>query len=370
MRALVLAAGLGTRLRPLSDVRAKPAIPVAGEPMIRRIVAWLVGHGVAEIVVNLHALPHTVTAVLGDGSDLSAHVRYSWEQPHVLGSAGGPRHALSMLGDDPFLLVNGDTLTDLDIAPLVRAHHDGAALVTLALVANREPHRYGGVRTNAQHAVTGFVPRGAAAEGSGHFVGVQVVSPEVFRSLPDGRPRNSIGDVYDTLLAARPGAIAGYVTEHTAFWDIGTPSDYVRTTAACLRAEHAGGRADQTRAQTAQAGEAGRAGWAGQQGRTAPAGQAGPAGWVDGPDRQVAPEARQVWPHIAIVAGRHVRLAATADVRDSILWDDVTIGDGCRVHRCVVTDRVRVPPHAEYHDAILVAAPDGSPLAFPLEMRP
>ena len=85
--ALVLAAGLGTRLRPLTDVCAKPAIPVAGEPIIRRIAGWLAAHGVNDLVVNLHHLPHTVTAVLGDGSDLAVRVRYSWEQPRILGSA-------------------------------------------------------------------------------------------------------------------------------------------------------------------------------------------------------------------------------------------------------------------------------------------
>jgi NDP-sugar pyrophosphorylase family protein len=84
----------------------------------------------------------------------------------------------------------------------------------------------------------------------------------------------------------------------------------------------------------------------------------------------VAPDVREAWPDIGTVVGRHVRLAPTADVQNSILWDDVTIGDGCGVHRCIVTDRVRVPPLARYHDAILVAAPDGSPLAFPLEVRP
>ena len=111
--ALVLTAGLGTRLRPLTLVRAKPAIPVAGEPLVRRIVRWLAANGVTDVVLNLHYLPATLTAVVGDGSDLGARVRYSWEQPQVLGSAGGPRQALPILGADAFLIVNGDTLSEL-----------------------------------------------------------------------------------------------------------------------------------------------------------------------------------------------------------------------------------------------------------------
>src|SRR5579872_7172843 len=112
--ALVLAAGLGLRLRPLTLVRAKPAIPLAGEPLIRRILRWLASHQVTDIVVNLHHLPETITAVVGDGSDVAVAVRYSWEQPRVLGSAGGPACALPPLGRS-FFIVNGDTLSDLDL---------------------------------------------------------------------------------------------------------------------------------------------------------------------------------------------------------------------------------------------------------------
>ena len=190
MPALVLAAGLGTRLRPLTDSCAKPAIPLAGEPIIRRIVRWLANHDVRDLVVNLHYLPQTVTGVLGDGSDLSVRIRYSWEQPRILGSAGGPRHALDILGDDTFIIVNGDTLTDLNLGALLHAHRTSGALVTMALVPNREPDKYGGVVLDSDDAVTGFVPRGAAAAGSRHFIGVQVVSrigvPRCCRRRPAG----------------------------------------------------------------------------------------------------------------------------------------------------------------------------------------
>src|SRR4051812_36989828 len=88
--ALVLTAGLGTRLHPLTYVRAKAAVPVNGETLARRAVRWLAGHGVHDLVLNLHHLPATIAASVGGGCDLGARVRYSWEDP-VLGSAGGPR---------------------------------------------------------------------------------------------------------------------------------------------------------------------------------------------------------------------------------------------------------------------------------------
>jgi mannose-1-phosphate guanylyltransferase len=231
MRALVLAAGLGTRLRPLTDACAKPALPVAGEPIVRRIVGWLSANGVAEAVVNLHYLPHTITAVLGDGSDLGVRVRYSWEQPRILGSAGGPRQALDIVGADTFAIVNGDTLTDLNLRRLADVHAGSGALVTLALVPNREPEKYGGVTLDEAGAVTGFVRRGAPARGSLHFIGAQIVEAETFRGVPAGAPAASIGGVYDDLIARRPGSIRGIVGD-AAFWDIGTPEDYATTSAA------------------------------------------------------------------------------------------------------------------------------------------
>ena len=97
-RALVLTAGLGTRLEPLTYLRAKAAVPVNGDALARRVIRWLVGEGVRDLVLNLHHLPASITAFVGDGSDLGARVRYSWENP-VLGSAGGPRHALPLLID-------------------------------------------------------------------------------------------------------------------------------------------------------------------------------------------------------------------------------------------------------------------------------
>ena len=112
--ALLLTAGLGTRLRPLTLVRAKPAIPVAGVPMVHRIMPLgCAAAGVTDVVLNLHHLPESIAAVVGDGSDLGVRARYSWEQPRVLGSAGGPRQALDILGAETFVIVNGDTLTDV-----------------------------------------------------------------------------------------------------------------------------------------------------------------------------------------------------------------------------------------------------------------
>jgi NDP-sugar pyrophosphorylase family protein len=206
-------------------------MPIGGEPLIRRILQWLAHEHVDDIVVNLHYLPHTIAAVVGDGSDLGVRVRYSWEQPVILGSAGGPRRAAPILGARSFFVVNGDTLTDLALAPLARDHESSGALVTIALIPNREPDRYGGACLDEFGRVTGFVPRGPSAAGSYHVIGVQAARAEAFAGLKDGEPANSVRGIYEQLIAANLGSIRGFVCE-ARFWDIGTVDDYAATDAA------------------------------------------------------------------------------------------------------------------------------------------
>jgi mannose-1-phosphate guanylyltransferase len=298
----VLAAGLGMRLRPLTLARAKPAIPLAGEPLIRRILRWLASHQVTDIVVNLHHLPQTIAAVVGDGSDLSLAVRYSWEQPRVLGSAGGPAHALPLMGAGRFFIVNGDTLTDVDLARLAAAHQKSGARITLALVPNRQPQRYGGVRVDGNGRVIGFVPRGSGTE-SFHFVGVQLVEGDVFRSLPPQQPASTVGGVYDDLIRAEPAAISTFVCD-AEFWDVGTEADYWMTSQAFMRAEHLGD----------------------------------------------------------MVQGRNVRVAASARVTRSILWDDVDVEEHATVDECIVADGVKVVAGSSYRRMVLVSPKNGDSL--------
>jgi mannose-1-phosphate guanylyltransferase len=292
--ALVLTAGLGTRLRPLTDVRAKPAIPVAGEPMIRRIISWLAAHGVTDLVLNLHHRPETLTAVVGDGADLSVRVRYSWE-PRILGSAGGPRQALPLVAADPFLIVNGDTIADVDLAMLSVAHDTSNAIVTLALVPNHEFRRYGGVLLDPEGRITGFVNRGPSAEGSYHYIGVQVVQAAAFDAVPQGEAARSIGGVYDTLMRQQPGSVRGFVSD-AEFWDVGTIEDYWRTsTALAIRSDMAD-----------------------------------------------------------LGVGRGCHVDRSARIARSILWDDVHVGAEAVIEDCILTDGVHVEAGAVHRGEILI----------------
>jgi mannose-1-phosphate guanylyltransferase len=314
--ALVLTAGLATRLRPLSLVRAKAALPVAGDPLIRHILRWLAGGGVTDAVLNLHHLAHTITGILGDGTD-GVRVRYSWEVP-VLGSAGGPRHALPLLGASPFLIVNGDTLTNVDIGSLVANHRQSGALVTMAVVPNVEPEKYGGVVVESDGTVTGFAKRRSrtskvrAAEQTHHFVGVQVAEAEAFVSLPDNVPSESVAERYPALIAAQRGSVRAFVTS-AEFFDIGTPRDYLSTSLFLgIRDSGFGIR------------------------------HANSVSHVESESRIPNPESRFPIPESRFLGAR-TRIASDARIEDSVLWDDVQVEANARLRRCIVTDGVRVP---------------------------
>lgn len=228
--ALVLAAGLATRLQPLSLVRAKAALPVAGDALIARILRRLHAAGIRRVVINLHHLAASITRIVGDGSSFGLSIRYSWE-PEVLGSAGGPARAIPLLESDRFLIVNGDTLTDIDLSALVARHVDTNAQVTMAVVDG--DRRYNGVIADDTGVVRGF----GKSERASHFIGIQAVNAAVFAGIdPDARSETVHG-FYPAVIATRPGAIRTFHVREE-FFDIGSPSVYLATARALAAREH------------------------------------------------------------------------------------------------------------------------------------
>ena len=224
---LLLTAGLGTRLDPLTRLVAKPAMPLDEQDARRArpdrsATLRASATSCSTFITGLPASRRlSVTA-----RHLGLPARYSWEQP-LLGSAGGPRHALGLLTTDPFLIVNGDTLCDVDIRAMLSHHASSGAVVTMAVVPNPAPDHYNGVALGDRDEVTAFVPRGQA-EGTWHFVGFQIAEASVFQGLTDGVPTETVAGIYRELVAARPGALRGFRLD-TPFLDVGTPRDYLDT---------------------------------------------------------------------------------------------------------------------------------------------
>lgn len=291
---MVLAAGEGVRLRPLTYLRAKPVVPVLNRPLLHFTLERLARAGVTEAVVNLHHLPRTVRRALGDGRRFGLRLRFSHE-PELLGTGGGPRRARRWLGDAPVLLVNGDVWFDFDLATLVARHHAAGAVATLGLRPNPDPRRYSPVVSARDGRILSIAGCPAAQRGMvSLFTGVHVLDPALLERLPAG-PSDSVRDLYLPLLA-RGERLHG-VRLRGAWYDLGRPELYRRAQLALLRRRERSG--------------------------------------------------------VLIAPG--ARVHATARVRASVIGPGCSVGAGARIAGSVLWDRVRVGPRAHVRGAVLAS---------------
>ena len=288
--AIILAAGFGRRLAPLTSQRAKPAVPVAGTALILRLLTWLKREGIRSVVINLHHRPETITRLVGHGDRMGLIVRYSWE-PTLLGSAGGPRQALPLLGSR-FFIVNGDTLVDFPLEDLHTAHERNGALVTLAVQPNPSPARYGGAIVDRLGRISGFARAGHPT--AQHFVGVQIAESSAFRHLRIGHYAATIGGFYDKLAAQQSDAIQAHQVT-TQFYDVGTPDIYLKTSLK-LAAEEG---------------------------------------------------------HVELPIGESSIVHATASLTRTAVWDRVTVGEQCQLRDCIIGDGVKIEPGTQLDGQII-----------------
>lgn len=225
MRAMVLAAGLGTRLRPLTNDRPKALVDVGGRPLIAYNLALLRHFGITDVVVNLHYHGAALRAALGDGTDWGLRIVYSPEDP-LLDTGGGIRHAQALLGDGDFLVLNSDTIVDLPLDQLIARHRATRAAATLVLRRDPAQARYGEIEIDADGRIRRFLGTPAAVIQpltAYMFAGVHVVSPEAFRFMPAGGAFSMTHDTYPAMLAA---GVALYGHPFAGFWRvIDTPAD-------------------------------------------------------------------------------------------------------------------------------------------------
>lgn len=224
MKALILAAGEGTRLRPLTADRPKPMLPVGGVPLLERIVLLLKRCGVTDIAINLHYRPWTIVHHLGQGQRWGVHIHYSFEE-ELLGSAGAAKR-LEWYLNESFVVYYGDVYTEMDLSGLAAAHRGGGALVTMALYAVDNPTECGIVELDDQSRVLRFVEKPAPDQVFSRLAnaGIFVVEPEVLSGLPVGRCLDFGHDVFPQMLASGQ-TIAGYPITETLI-DIGTLESY------------------------------------------------------------------------------------------------------------------------------------------------
>ena len=332
MQAVVLAGGLGTRLRPLTETIPKQLLPVGGVPVIERVLAHLASHGVDRAVLSMGHLPDPFLAAYPARRIAGVEVSFAIE-PTALGTAGAIRYAGIEGGiDDTFLAVNGDVLTDLDVSALIAAHEAAGAEGTIALTPVEDPSAYGVVVTDATALVTAFVekPPASTAPSKDVNAGTYVLEPTFFDRVSSGVAVSIEREVFPAMVEDR----CLYAIVDTSYWlDAGTVSTYLRANTDVV---------DGLRAASS------------------------PLELVDGSLQlgvaNVAPSASV---HRSVV-GRDAAIGVGATVDGSVLMDGATIGAGATVRDSVVGPGASVGAGAVLVGNCLVAAsarvPDGARL--------
>ena len=244
MRAMILAAGLGTRLRPLTYVMPKPVAPVLNRPIVAWIADLLARDGFSEIVTNLSYMPERIREVLGDGSDFGLRISYS-EEPEPLGTAGGVGKVRDFLGEtDSFLIISGDALTDIDLGAMRAAHEanvERGAIGTLAAKRVEDTTQFGVSITDAEGRISGFQEKPQPAEALSDLAncGIYMFRREIFDYFPppdhkspaggEDQPPGFVDWALDVFPALLEGDVPFYAHEIEAYWnDIGSVSEFVQ----------------------------------------------------------------------------------------------------------------------------------------------
>jgi NDP-sugar pyrophosphorylase family protein len=299
MKAMILAAGYGARLWPLTADRTKPALPVLGKPLVGYVAEYLAQQGIEDVIVNLHHRPDSVRAALGDGSRFGVRLQYVHE-PFILGTSGALDNARELIGADTFAVINGKLITDIDLRAAIETHRQTEALATLVLLKNVGRERFSIVEAR-EGLVTRFAGMPAVSSTESvedaplMFTGIQIMESRIFNYIPPGVFSHSTIDVFPRAIA-KGERIAAHVA--TGMWfELSTLPRYLDISLALLD----------------------------QRG-------------------------------LDLHTGGSPSIDEQADVHESILWDEVIVERGARVHRAILGDGVCVRAGEVVEDAAVVRA--------------
>jgi len=232
LKPLILAGGFGTRLRPLSCSRPKPLFPVANKPIIDYALQSLSQAGVDTVIVSVHYMADKIANYLGP-SKYGLDILVSRER-RPLGKGGGVKNAEKLLGGEPFVVINGDIITDIDISQLLAFHEEKGGLAAIALHWVEDPGRYGSVELDAEERITRFVEKPGPGQAPSNLInaGIYVLESEVLDYMPPGRKFDTEEEVFPVLAQERK--LFGF--EAHGYWsDVGVPAEYLNANAAILR---------------------------------------------------------------------------------------------------------------------------------------
>ena len=303
MKAMILTAGLGTRLRPLTLERAKPAIPLLEKPLVVRLITKLLRDDVTTFRLNLHHLPNTIKTIFRSPQWADLAVSFSHES-QILGTAGGLKANESYFNSDTFLMVNGDIVMDFPLKEALAFHKENKPLATLLLYPQSAPYRYSPIRIDEDGRLRNFkgaCPGGELRPETYVFTGVHILEPDIFSLIPPGVPWEINDQVYPKALNAGE-KVLGFPVE--GYWsDLGNPSRYLGTQKELLMREG-----------------------------TTPSPRIA-AGADVSSDSFIGP---------FVSIGEGCIIEAGAGIENSILWEDVRVKKNCFVRNCIIGSGVTI----------------------------
>ncbi|MDQ3801991.1 MAG: NDP-sugar synthase [Acidobacteriota bacterium] len=305
MKAMILAAGFGTRLFPLTIDRTKPAIPFLGKPLVGYVAEYVARYGFRDVVVNLHHQPDSVKDALGDGSRFGVNIHYTIETPEILGTSGALDNARHLLEDETFLIVNGKIITDIDISAALETHRRAGAVATMVLKPNAKRERFTEVVVDENGFVKEFgeFPKPLTEEQIRNpkseiphplmFTGIHILEPRVFEYIPRRVYSDIIPSFYNPAIK-NGEKIAAHVTD-AQWFELSTIPRYLDISLAMMKNKN-------------------------------------------------------------VIQGDNCRISPAANIFNSIIWDDVSIADGATLNRTIIADGVRIKSGESFENAAIVRA--------------
>jgi mannose-1-phosphate guanylyltransferase/phosphomannomutase len=317
-----MAGGEGSRLRPMTANLPKPLLPVANRPIMEHVLVLLRRHGFTDTVVTVQFLASLIRSYFGDGDEFGMALQYATEE-RPLGTAGSVRNAADALRGEPFLVISGDALTDIDLSGMVSFHQKNDALVTVGLKSVPDPLEFGIVITGQDGRIERFLEKPTWGQVFSDTVntGIYVMEPEVLESVAAGEVVDWSADVFPALLAA--GApLYGYVTE--AYWeDVGTKESYLQAHADVLNR---------------------------QVDVEIDGFEVSPGVWI-GEGAEVDPEAVLKGP---LLIGDYAKVEAGVELREyTVLGSNVVVKAGAFCHRAVAHDNVFLGPQTNLRGCVI-----------------
>lgn len=334
MKAMLLAAGLGERMFPLTLSRPKPVVPVLGRPIAVQLLHCLARHGVKHAVLNLHHLPEVVQRIIGEGGSAGLPAISYTMEPEILGTAGGIRNAQDLLrGEGPIVVCNSDFLADIDLAAALKAHEASGCHATLVLAPARDPYSVVAVDRDARVISLAGKPSvdPEAVTENYLFTGCQIINEDVLDRIPAVGPSDIVRDVYWKMAAE--GTLGSYV--HEGFWwEFGSPKLYLDGSMALIDAPIEVRRAVSSEQDSVRELDEGIA--------------------AVGPGVQFHNEARL---HGRAALGYASCVSEEAQLEDSVIMPEAWIGPGCKVERSIIGVGVELPAGFESKGELICIDP-------------